>query len=448
MLPVLDPQHAAAPNTLPVLDPQHAKPAEEAKPLPIDLDAVLRLAEEQNRQIALARERLHDSEIEQDIACRCWLPEVYAGIGYYRHEGGIQNEDGTLQRSSFGTLFPGVSICTEYDVKEATFRRVDATRKMWQQKGELTKVSNETLLEAATTYIDLLAARRGETVGREIGEYSADLLKRAEKLNTDGSLKFLVEGLKAEEAGRRQVLTKLHQQGDAAGKKLAYLLALPYDAQLVPVDRSFSPIDLVDATPTVEALLHRALSEGPGIREMQGLLDTINGGIAEMEGPKKFMPSFHVTAVEGVFMAGPGGTLDTDNRLDLGLEARWNLTQWVTAREQRQLARSKLAQAHISFEDLQAKLALGVQEAREAILEGQKQVASAGEMVKHASEMYRLTNLRLTENAPGSSTSEVLQAIRGLESAHAIYLQSIRDYNKAQIRLMLLLGPTACAAPK
>jgi outer membrane protein TolC len=412
--------------------------------IPIDLDAVMRLAEEQNHQIALARERLRESQLERDVSAG-WLPKVYAGVGYFRHEGGIQNPDGTFVHSSFGALFPGVEICTEYDVKEATFRRVDASRKIWQQRGEVTKVTNETLLDAANTYIDLLAARRGETVGHEIDKYADDLLKRAEKLNTDGGLKFVVEGLKAEAAGRAQALRKLHQQGDAAAMKLTYLLGLPPDAQLVPTDRTFAPIDLVDASPPEEALIRQVVTTGPGVRELEGILDTIHSGMAELEGAKKFMPTLCLSAVEGAFGAGPGSRLDWDNRFDLGIQARWNLTEFLTAREQKQLARSKLNQVNLTYDDLKAKLTLGVREARSAILAGQQQVVSGGEMVRHASEMYRLSNLRLTENAPGSSTNEVLQAIRGLEQAHAIYLQAIREYNKAQIRLTLLLGPAACA---
>ena len=44
----------------------------------------------------LAREKVHESQIENDLAAKGWLPKVTAGVGYYRHEGGIQNEDGTL----------------------------------------------------------------------------------------------------------------------------------------------------------------------------------------------------------------------------------------------------------------------------------------------------------------------------------------------------------------
>ncbi len=412
--------------------------------LPINLDTVLRLAEEQNRQIGLARAKLNDTETEQHLAANSWLPDMFAGVGYFRHEGAIQNQDGTITRSSYGTLFPGLNICSELDVREATFKRVDATRKVWQQKAEVTKVTNETLLDAATTYIDLLAARRGETVGEEIAKYQEDLLTRAEKLNTDGSLKFLVESLKTEIAARKQFMTKLHQQGDAASLKLAYLLGLPRCMQLVPTDRSFSPIDLVDASPGVDALVDRAITNGPGIHELEGLLETISSGMAELEGPKKYMPILELNAVEGDFGGDPGSSLTWGNRFDLGLQAKWNLTEFITARQKQQLAHSKLAQAHLSYEDLQAKLTLGVEEARSAILNGQQQIVASGDMVKHASETYRLSNLRLTENAPGNSIAEVVQAIRGLELAHANYVMSIREYDKAQLRLMLLLGPAAC----
>lgn len=416
--------------------------------LPINLDTVMRLAEEQNRQLALARARLNDSETEKQLAASSWLPQVYAGVGYFRHEGAIQNEDGSITRSSFGSLFPGLNINTELDVKEATFRRVDASRKVWQQKAEVTKVTYETLLDAASTYIDLLAARRGETVGADIANYQQELLARADKLNADGSLKFLVEALQTEIAGRKQVLAKLHQQGDAASLKLAYLLGLPRCTQLVPTDRTFAPIDLVDASPCVDALVERAVTSGPGIHEMEGLLDTIGSGVAELEGPKKYMPIIELNAVEGDLGGDPGSRLTWGNRFDLGLQAKWNLTEFITARQKQQLAHSKLAQAHLSYEDLQAKLSLGVQEARDAILSGQQQIVASGDMVKHASETYRLSNERLDAGAPGNSIAEVVQTLRGLELAHSNYLQSIRDYDKAQIRLMLLLGPAACASPK
>ena len=45
--------------------------------------------------------------------------------------------------------------------------------------GELRKVTSETLLEAATTYIDLLAARGAEAIVREENTKLTELLKQA-----------------------------------------------------------------------------------------------------------------------------------------------------------------------------------------------------------------------------------------------------------------------------
>ncbi len=418
-------------------------PATPPAPTPVDLDAVFRLAEERNAQIALAREKVHESQIENDLAAKGWMPKVTAGVGYYRHEGGIQNEDGTLTRSSFGALYPGVDLHTAFDVREATFLRIDAERKRWQQQGELSRVNNEQLLQAAEAYIDLLTARRGASVAQILEKNQRELLQRAKDLAKEGG-KVLEEGVAAELAGTEQAEAKLRQQGDAASAKLAYLLGLDPESPLVPVDEALAPIDVVDATPPASALVAQALANGPGVRELQGLLAAIDCGMAELEGPKKFLPTLDLCLSEGAFGAGPDASLAWANRFDVGVEARWNLTELLRAKDEKRQAESKRRQVELTYDDLRGKLTLGVRESREAILAGREQINKASEQIKRASESYRLSDLRLKQNAPGASTAEVLQSLRGLEMAHFNYISAVNAYNKAQVRLLLLLGPAAC----
>src|SRR5262245_24037433 len=81
---------AAAKPIKPVSHTEPAPPAIPApKEIPITLDAVLRLAEEHNPRIAQAREKLHESHLTMEQGSTGWIPNVYAGIAYYRHEGGI-----------------------------------------------------------------------------------------------------------------------------------------------------------------------------------------------------------------------------------------------------------------------------------------------------------------------------------------------------------------------
>src|SRR5262249_46230288 len=108
----------------------------------------------------------------------------------------------------------------------------------------------------------------------------------------------------------------------------------------------------------------------------------------------------------------------------------------------------KLEETRLAYDDLRGRLALGVVEAREAILSGRRQIADASEQIRHAAETYRLNDLRLTQNAPGASTNDVSQGIPGLELAHFTYLTAVASYDKAELRLLLLLGRgDGCAAP-
>jgi outer membrane protein TolC len=411
------------------------------KDVAITLDTVFRLAELHNARIALAREKLVASESTCGRTLGCWLPHTYAGIGYYRHEGGIQNEDGTLTHSSFGALFPGLQLCSEWDIREATYRQVDAQRQKWQNKAELTKVNTEVLQDAATTYIDLLTARRGEAVAAELEKLERSLLQHAEKVAREQKgATIQVESVRTALSSAEHTAARLREQGNAAAAKLAYLLGLPPDANLIPVDALLAPIELVDASPPTEDLVARALTQGPGVRELEGLLATVQGGIDRMSGPRALLPTLQVNVGEGAFGAGPGGRMDFDNRLDVWLQARWDLTRLLSAQQERQQAHSQLRQVQLNYEDLRGKLTAGVREARGGILGGREQIGLAVEQLKHANETYRLSDRRLREKVEGSSVNEVLQTIRGLEQAHLNHITSISSHNKAQVRLLLLLG--------
>src|SRR6266498_2933435 len=72
--PLLDGERKAKgkPQFLPALTPEPKTP----QPIPISLDTVLRLAQDQNGQVRLARLRLDDAESDQTAANRHWLPDL------------------------------------------------------------------------------------------------------------------------------------------------------------------------------------------------------------------------------------------------------------------------------------------------------------------------------------------------------------------------------------
>jgi outer membrane protein TolC len=414
--------------------------------LSVNLDAVLRLAEEQNPQMALARERVNQAYAEKDLADKRWLPDINIGSGYYRHEGGIQDQDGMLVRSSTGALIAGADLAARLDPRAAAFAKLDAARRACQQKGELRRVTAEVLLDAAGTYLDLLAAHAGLAITRSLKGDLYPLRERAQRLAVyERGVRVEVVRIDAELSGQEQLIQKLDSQARAASAKLAYLLGLDPCTEILPADESLVPLALADADVSCCELVAKASACGPGVKEMEAILCLIHQAMQDAAGPRRFLPVLTAQMLEGGFGAGPNGGLTFANRFDLGVQARWNLTDLLTADAQRRIGSSAANQAHLAYAELKGKLTLAVQEARESILSGREQMRLAQEQIKQAQTASELSDVRLREGIQGSSFSEVLQSQRAVAAARANYLSILRDYDKAQLRLMVLTG---CSCPK
>jgi outer membrane protein TolC len=438
---------ALNPWTDPAVAPASAAAAPHST-LPLTLDAVLKLAEEQNPQMALARERVCQAFAEKDLADKRWLPDVNVGSGYYRHEGGIQDQDGALVRSSTGAVIAGVDLNARFDPRAAAYAKLDAARRTWQQKGELRRVTTEVLLDAAGTYVDLLAAHSGLAISHTLNTDLRALQGRADKLaNLERGARVEVVRIDAEITGQEQLARKLEGQARAAAAKLAYLLGLDPCTEIVPAEDALVAFSLADADVPCCELVAKATTCGPGMREMEAILCVIHKGMEDAAGPQRFLPVMTAQALEGGFGAGPNGGLTFANRFDVAVQARWNLTELLTSDAQRRIGTSVVNQAHLTYADLKGKLTLAVQEARETIVSGRQQIQLAEEQIKQAQTAYELSDVRLREGIQGSSFSEVLQSRRGVALARANYLGILRDYDKAQLRLMILTGCSCPAGP-
>jgi outer membrane protein TolC len=424
-------------------------PPQTTHPLPVSFDTVLRLTQDQNGQINLAREKIRQASAETELAEKNWLPNLYTGVTYYRHEGGIQNFDGTFIHSSYGSLFGGMEVGGRLDLRDLAFQKIDAERRLWQQKGELSKLTSENLLDAGGTYIDLLSARTSEAIHRALLNELVGLLGTAQRIaKVEPANRVEVSRVETEIHFQRQQLRKTQEQAKAAAAKLVYLLGVGPEVELVPVEYVMAPLPLVDAGVAVQEMLALAMTDGPGVRETQRILALLEEARQKGQGAGRYVPTFEMRMAEGVFGAGPGSRSTWDNRWDLGLQARWNLGEYLMAREKQRIAQSQMSQLHLSYQDLKAKLAAGVQEAYEAVRSAQDQMLEAQAMIEHARETlkwsrYRLTELELQKRA---APSEVLLALQAQAGAQLAYLAAVRDFNRAQVRLLVLIGtlPAGC----
>lgn len=361
-------QKLPAPDTLPA---PLGTDGVAAKGIAVNLDRVLRMTFERNGEILVARERVNESQIALDAAIRSCMPEL---------------------------------------LRKDTFKKPVAEATVWRRGVELRKIENDNLQDAANTYFDWLTAVRGEAVARDLMKYEEKLLDRARKLaEVEKPTQVLVNTTETALNGRQQFISQTHQQAEAAAAKLAYLMGL--GGGLPAAGDTLEPIDRVDTSVSVEVLIRQAQDNGPGVRELQGLIASIQQGIDQARGAQCICAHTGAALVCG--------------RL--------------------QMAQSQLQQAQLSLANLHGKLRAGVEEALSAILSGREQIERATDAIQNASETYRLMDLRLTKQSVettlrSNTHNAVLSSIQQLSQAHANYLKAVNSYNKAQARLLLLLG--------
>jgi outer membrane protein TolC len=295
--------------------------------------------------------------------------------------------------------------CVPNALRPESHRRAQADAKVWQERNELARVRSEVLQDAGTTYVDWLTALRAEAIQRELEKKEEQILSKAQALARDEKgVTGLVEGIQSSLRGRRQAIVRLQQQAEAAAAKLAYLIHQAGPVALPP--SLLEPVDLVDATAPVDDLIRQVLETGPGVQELRGLQAAIEKALAEAH----------------------------------GLETICHLTGCCSICARLREAEARLREVQLAREDLAGKLVAGVREARSAILSGREQITLGGEQIRHAAESHKQSNIRLNDTLSGPNINDVLGSLRGLDAAYSGYLQAVAAYNKAEVRLAVLLG--------
>src|ERR1043166_9107072 len=77
---------------------------------PIDLPTVLRMADAQNLDIQLARQRLAEAQANESSSQWQLFPWLSPGVAYRKHEGRIQAVDGPVFDASKSSYAPGVTL--------------------------------------------------------------------------------------------------------------------------------------------------------------------------------------------------------------------------------------------------------------------------------------------------------------------------------------------------
>jgi outer membrane protein TolC len=432
------------------------------KPLPINLPTALQLANAQAIDIQVASQRIEVAAAQLDRAQKLWLPTIYLGTDYYRHDGQIQETPGNVFGTSRSSLMVGAGPSAVFAVSDAIFEPLAARQVLAAREASFQAAGNDTMLAVAEAYFSVQQARGDLAGAQDAVRRTEELLKQVEKLVGGGlSPEVEVTRARADLAHRRQAIRIAEDRWRTSASELQRILRLEPAALVEPQEPPQLAVTLIGLDRPVDELIPLALTNRPELAAQQALVQATLARLRQ-ERLRPLIPSVLLrgtsTQVTGTLAGGfYGGGMNSfmgnfGARSDWDLQFLWefqNLGFGNRARTNERRGEHEISilelfrlQDQVAADVVQtfslAQSAAGRMKDAEAEL--REAVDSVEKNLSGVSQTKRLTgNLLILVIRP----QEVVAAIQALAQAYGDYYSAIADYNRAQFRLYRALGHPA-----
>lgn len=445
------PLETIAPGTKRTTEPTNAAPA--SHDYLVDLPTVLRLANADNLQVGIARWQVEQALARQQRAETLWLPSIRAGANYNRHDGAIQDVVGNqfdTNRSAFyagngagvfgagAPMVPGVMA--QFHLTDALFQPLAARQVVAARSHNAAAVRHNTICQASLAYQELLRAAQDRAVLEQTLDHAQQLAGLSRQFANVGQGPVADAERAAAELAQRQVeLLRNEESIRVAGAKLAQLLRLDQNLNLLPAEPTIVPLDFVAVDTPLRDLIATGLSQRPELAEQRHL---VCEAVARLQRERyaPMIPSVLLGASYGGMGAGVNGDQAAmQDRFDFDAVAYWELRNLGFGEQAaRREASSVVRQQQLRQLDLLDQVAREVSEAFAQVQTRQLALGPAEQAWRAAAASQRQNweRIRAVQGLP----IEVLQANTALDSAQRLYIRTIADYNAAQLNLQRALG--------
>lgn len=414
---------------------------------PIDLATTLRLAGANHWQVQIATERVKQSEHQLTAAQSEWLPSLRLGASYTSHSGAISDVDGTQLGANTGAFFVGggaqvgqspaltgganspARLAAELALADVVFDPLVAQERVAAAESDRTAIFQTSLLDASLAYLRLLYAQ-GAVAAAQQAVRDTQALQVAEppkQLQVSNRL----------HAHLRKVF-HFQQQVATFSAQLGTLLQVKPEVQLVSVDEQPLMLELVQADEEIGDLLAQARAARPEIAQQRALVQATRQKQWQ-EAWRPWLPKVQFGYSNGNFSSGTGGDFgDSASRSDFDAQAVWEVRGFGLGTRAAQL---EAASQHRSQEI----------EYQQAIRNIEEQVVIAFHQVHHTRQQQLASEQRLQaahrywqyvrgEEKSDFDVDQTLLAIDQLFDARLEYLQTLTDWNAAQMLLLHSVG--------
>lgn len=409
-------------------------------PHAIDLPTALRLAGAQNFDVQLARERVIEARSVYRQAVLDFFPWLSPGIAARRHDDKLQDVEGNLLNVNKYAYAPGAALVAQVDLGEAVYKSLAAKQLAHGAGHALEAQRQESVAAAARDYFELAFARGAAGIAEAAVRIAADYEQQLQNA-VDAGLAFKGDLLRVRVEKERNQLTlrQTRERQRLAAARLAQTLRLDPAVELTAADADLVPLSLVETNAALDALVGRALGSRPELKQAGAFIEaarqTRKGTTV---GP--LIPAVSAQAFFGGLGGGRSGVADMfGGQEDYFLGLSWRIGPGgLFDAERQRAAESRLRQARIGSDQLQAELTRQVVDAFTHWQSTGDQVVTAQRALSAAEESFRLA-LGRREFAVGV-VLETIFAEQDLTRTRLDYLRAVAEFNQSQYALQHAVG--------
>ncbi|MFL5329673.1 MAG: TolC family protein [Gemmataceae bacterium] len=451
-------------TTLPTVEIS-ASEAKVGNSLPINLATALKLAGARPVDIQIAAQRTQIAAAEVQRAQASWLPNLYFGVQYDRHDGQIQDVSGRVFTTSRSSTFMGAGPVLSLELTDALYGPLVARQRMQAARANEQTAANDSLLSVAESYFSVQQAR-GELTGASLTtNRMRELVRRAEKLAPGLIPPAEANRARAEMSRREQSLESARERWQTASAELTRLLRLDPLAVVEPAEPPQLMMTLFEPNRTPDELIPVALTTRPELAAEQALVQATLTRLKQ-EKIRPLVPSVVFrpasTSPSNFFAGGYfGGGINGDQRdfggrTDFDLQLVWELKNLGAGN--RALVNQRRAENEVALLELlrtqdrvASEVVRALAQARSAATRVELAEAGLREAVEAADRS--LDGLGQTRRAGELIVlvvrpQEAVASVQSLAQAYGDYYGAVADSNRAQFRLYRALGqPAQCVMP-
>ncbi len=406
----------------------------------IDLPTALRLAGAQNLDVQIAQAKLAEARANRQSAVAQFFPWLAPGLAYRQHDDTIQDVAGNLIDVNKHATAPGVALTAQVDLGDALYKSLAARQVAHAAAFGVEAQRQDAVLAAAQNYFELVLAQGTVGVARDSARISAEYDEQINRAVETG-LAFKGDGLRVRvQLERSQIaLRQAVEQQRTAAARLAQVLRLDPEVELIAQDSELAPLTLIATNAALHSLVAQALAARPELKQGASLVaaaqDAKHG---TTYGP--LIPTLGAQAFFGALDGGRDGIADrSGEQQDYFVGASWRLGPgglFDFTRINSASARLKLA-------------SLGVDKLRDdttrQVVEAFTRWQSLADQVEIAKRMLAAAEagLRLAQHRKEFAVGVVLETVQAeqdLTRARRDYLKTVAEFNQSQYALCKAVG--------